>query len=467
MTDHSTRGKRQPSAVVDGPTRLPKPEPDLFDGSLDWTFVVGSPDDAGLLARCTEIGFNTDFWPGPNVKRASRGRQIIVVVPAQGPDRERALKTADDLRPVAAKLVEWTIADLGSDETPDLRSFGAKYSLPKTLAFEQPWRNPVVASGPILHGDGKHRTPSAEIGDDVLEDVSDPVEDVDPAAFHGVLGKLALLTQPETEANPLFVQLHLLTFFGAAIGRTAYFVTSATHHYMTLYIGLVGPTGTGRKGTAADVAREIWRKIDPAFTDTKIRGGLNSGAGLLYHLRDPSEKRGKKGKPESDEGVDDKRHVFLESELSSALMHGHREHEPILCQLRDFFDCRPVVGSYTRDPTTVTGGHIGIMGHCTPPDLTLHLNDLDKKNGTANRFMWHHGVKSKSLPEGGNVFGLLDNFLSAELDGLKDAVEFARGVGEIRRRLPSRLAGNRSIMTSKTRHPARSGHSSHVPPSSS
>jgi hypothetical protein len=229
------------------------------------------------------------------------------------------------------------------------------------------------------------------------------------------------------------VLLHLLVFFGIAVGRGSYFITSASRHYLNLFIGLVGASGFGRKGTAAHVAKEIWRKVDPEFTDGKIMGGLNSGAGLLYHLRDASQKPGKNGKSEPDEGVKDKRHVFLESELSSTLMQGHREHDPILCQLRQFFDGDHIVGSYTKDPTKVTGGHVGIVGHCTPTDLEIHLSDADKANGTANRFMWHHGGRSKSLSEGGNVFDLLDNVLSPELGRLKDALEFAKGVREIRR----------------------------------
>ena len=173
---------------------------------------------------------------------------------------------------------------------------------------------------------------------DVGDDEREPVRNVDPVAYHGVLGELALKTQPETEADPLFVMLHLMSYFGVWVGRNPHFVVSAHRHYLNLFIGIIGPSGVGRKGTASDVATEIWRKIDPVFTDDKIMGGLNSGAGLLYHLRDGSQKSGKNGKSEPDDGVTDKRHVFLEPELASVLMGGHRENDPMLSQLRLFFD---------------------------------------------------------------------------------------------------------------------------------
>ena len=362
-----------------------------------------------------------------------------MVRPAWGPGCQQAVDLADELRPHAAKVGVWTIPELGRDTCLDLKTFDETWwsdgrSLEKFLLEEKPWRSAAVWAGPPATANGRHRGPAvASVGDDSLESVSDPVADVDPVAFEGLLGELVFKTQRETEGNPLFVLLHLLAFFGVAIGRAPYLVTGATRHYMSLFVGLVGPTGTGRKGSAGDVAVRSVQEIDPEFTNRKIRGGLNSGAGLLYHLRDGVEKRGKNGKSESDEGVTDKRHVFLETELASVLMQGHREHDPILCQMRDLFDCKPQIGSYTKDPTTVTGGHIAIVGHCTKADLEIHLGDADKRNGTANRFLWNYGGRSKSLSEGGNVFDLLDNMLSRELDTLKDAIGVAAGVGEIAR----------------------------------
>jgi hypothetical protein len=283
----------------------------------------------------------------------------------------------------------------------------------------------------------REKSPIIDIDEEEGGDVKDPIGDVDPKAFHGVLGWLVEKTQPETEANAFFVLLHLMAFFGNAAGRNPHLVVSATRHYLNLFIGLIGSSGFGRKGTAGYVAKAIWRKVDPDFVDGNIIDGLNSGAGLLLHLRDPAKRPGKKGETVEDPGVTDKRRVFLESELSSVLMQGHRESDPLLGHLRKFFDGDDIVRSNTKDPTQVTGGHVSVVGHCTPADLEMHLSEADKGNGTANRFLWEFGVRSKLLSRGGNVFKLLDDDtardLQEALQDLKESIAYAKTVGEIRR----------------------------------
>jgi hypothetical protein len=269
--------------------------------------------------------------------------------------------------------------------------------------------------------------------DQVGPDVEDPIGFVDPRAFHGVLGRLAQQTQSETEADPLAVLMHLLPFFGAWAGRGPYFVVSGTRHRLNLFEALVGASGVSRKGTAGDVAKAIWSMVDETFTRENIHDGLNSGAGLLYHLRDAGTRMVKQGKPFRDEGVTDKRRAFLEDELGTVLKSGHRESENLLDLLRKFWDGKEVIRSNTKDPTRVTDGHLALVGHCTVEDLKFNLSDLDKSNGTANRFEYLLCRRSKLLPRGGNVFDLLRDFLSAELQELREALEFARDVGEIRR----------------------------------
>jgi hypothetical protein len=290
----------------------------------------------------------------------------------------------------------------------------------------------LAAEAPAWTPDASSIMAPDQDGDD--EDVRDPVGDPDPKAFHGPLGRLALDTQRETEANPLFVLLHLVVFFGVAVGRGPYFIISGSRHHLNLFVALIGISGRGRKGTAADLARQIWRKIDAPFVDHNITNGLNSGSGLLADLRDPSITKGKKGESIVDEGVADKRRVYLQPELSTVLRQGHRDSDPLLEYLRSFFDGDECVGSKTIDPRKVTGAHVSLFGHCTPDDLKAYLDDVDKANGTANRLLWLFGVRSKRLPSGGDLFALLDNgFLDADLRKLRDALVFAKGVKRIRR----------------------------------
>jgi hypothetical protein len=413
VTDEKVSVKSQPRVGAQPRTAL-GPEIDDLEPAEDWLFVVPKASDERPLLRCGEFGLKVANSEEPRIERTVRGRQVIVVVPGEGPGRQAAIDLADRLGPIADKVVEWVIHGWGSDETPDLASVDEKEDLATTLAIEKPWLYDPLAK------------------DTVGDDVKDPIGDVDPAAFHGVLGQLVLKTQKDTEANPLFVLLHLLAFFGAAIGRGPHFIFSADRHALNLFVGVIGTSGRARKGTAAGVAKAIWRRVDKNFAENNIVNGLNSGAGLLYHLRDRSDKPGKNGKLIEDEGVRDKKRVFLEPELSSVLMQGHRESDPLLGYTRQFFDGERIIKSITKDPVTVTEGHVSIIGHCTPADLKAHLSSTDKANGTANRFLWDFGVRSKMLSRGGDVNALLDDMLGHQLKRLRDAVEFASGIGRVR-----------------------------------
>ena len=73
---------------------------------------------------------------------------------------------------------------------------------------------------------------------------------------------------------------------------------------------------------------------------------------------------------------------------------------------------------------------ISIIGHITREELLTELSTNDKVNGFGNRNLWLCVQRSKLLPDGGD-WECLD--LGPLINQLKEAVEFARGVGEIRR----------------------------------
>ena len=266
-------------------------------------------------------------------------------------------------------------------------------------------------------------------------DIADPIGDIDPAAFHGPIGRLALLTQPETEANAVFVLLHLLAFAGATVSRNIHFTVAATRHRLNLFIALIGLSGMGRKGMAGDVAKEIWRRVDKEFAAENITDGLNCSAGLLWHLRDATWKRDKEGELKcTDEGTSDKRRVFLETEFASVLKQGQRENDPMTEYLRKLFDGNDVIRSNVRnDPLKVTGAHVSVIGHCTPTDIEIYLTEADKGNGTANRFLWMFGTRARVISTGGNVFDLLESSLCDELAELREALNYSRDLSVIHR----------------------------------
>ena len=412
--------------------------------AYDCLFVVLDPGDIYTLTHAAPERLKVAHSKERTLERSAKDLgHVIVVRPTWGPGRQEAQDLADRLRPHAQKVGLWTVPELGRETCPDLKTFdelwgpGGKDGLSTLLINERPWDNAAVWSlRTSSNGNGKHVGPLVGSDDeDDAEPVGDVVGDVDRAAFHGPLGQLARLTQPETEANELFVLVTLLVFFGIAVGRTAYFIRSARHHYMNLFVALIGLSGVSRKGTSADVVMEIFRRVDPKFAEECIRGGLNSGPGLLYSLRDPSKRRvKKKGKmvEVEDDGVENKLRVCMETEFGSLLKQGHREQNPLFENLRMFFDGDGVVRSDTKtDPLKVTGGHVGIVAHGTPSDMNVHVDSKDKEDGTLNRFLVIYGTRSKVLPRGGDVFLLLDQVLGNQLNQLREALDFARDVKRI------------------------------------
>jgi hypothetical protein len=407
----------------------PEGPPDLHLGPKGSVVLVGAELD--LAAQMRRVAFPAVCWidESQQIEAAADRRTVVVAYLESGtlaaqartfieqhfhPERVGVLDMSKmGFGGKADAFVPWWEDASGNGHYDDAPDFLAQ------CERRAEWidRNPVIID-PIPDEDA----------------VADPIGDIDKAAFHGPLGRLALATQPQTEASPVFVLAHLLAYFGTSVGRGPRFTVSATRHYFNLDFGLIGLSGSSRKGTAGDVATETWRKIDPSFPAGNITNGLNTGSGLLWELRDAVTKRGKDGEDVIvADAVADKRRVFLETEFASVLKQGHRENDPLSEYLRKFYDGQEVVSSKVRtDPVRVTGGHVSVVGHCTPADLEIYLTDADKANGLANRFIWLFGVRTKLLPTPDDVFGVLD-MLGPALNDVAQALRSAKGLDEIRR----------------------------------
>jgi hypothetical protein len=187
----------------------------------------------------------------------------------------------------------------------------------------------------------------------------------------------------------------------------------------------------GRKGTAADRARDLLRRVDPVWADTRVMGGLSSGEGLISAVRDPvSEKQPikKKGIVESyqdvmtDAGVEDKRLLAMETEFGGVLRVLDREGNKLSALVRQAWD-HGTLATLTKSPFRATKAHVSIIGHVTAIELRALLSGLEQANGLANRFLWLCVRRSKLLPHGGRDLDL--NSLTARL---MEVVTFSRHV---------------------------------------
>lgn len=141
------------------PGRAPKEKPDIFEGAEDWIFVVVNRADVKIVAQCTERGLNVEWAGAKRFEAQIRDKQVIVVVPCNGPGRQEAIETAARCRGIAARIVEWKVPGLGLEETPDLKSWNmpkGPWLLGNVLAEEEPWLGRVELPEPAVNGDGRN-----------------------------------------------------------------------------------------------------------------------------------------------------------------------------------------------------------------------------------------------------------------------------------------------------------------------
>ncbi len=265
-------------------------------------------------------------------------------------------------------------------------------------------------------------------------------EPIDEAAYYGLAGDIVRTLEPQTEADPVALLIHVLVGVGNLGGRCPHFRVGGTSHYTNENAICVGRTSSARKGTAKSDTFNLLHHVDPAWADNHVVAGLSSGEGLIWAVRDEIEKqepiRDKKKTITgyqtviADKGVADKRLLVIEPEFASVLRVAGRDGNTLSTVYRQAWDCGLLRVLNKNSPVKATGAHISIIGHITREELLMELSNNDKVNGFGNRNLWLCVQRSKFLPDGGD-WDHLD--LEPLISRLKSVVEFARGVGEMRR----------------------------------
>jgi len=265
-------------------------------------------------------------------------------------------------------------------------------------------------------------------------------------ALYGLTGDIVETITPHSEADPVALLMQLLEYFGAILGRQAYYQVEATKHYTNLNCCLVGPTAKGRKGTAYDIIEWLMQQVDSSWTTNNISGGCGSGEGLIAAVRDKTIKREPikvKGKVtgyeevETDAGVIDKRLLVYEAEFSSVLKVAGREGNILSEILRKAWETGNLRNTVKNNPLKATGAHIAITGHITVDELQRTLTTTDAANGFGNRFLWLLVRRSKRLPDGG-AFQTID--FQPLLKRLREVFAQAKTVHQMRRDAAAREA---------------------------
>ncbi|MFQ6026921.1 MAG: DUF3987 domain-containing protein [Dehalococcoidia bacterium] len=288
------------------------------------------------------------------------------------------------------------------------------------------------------NGNGHHE----EIDLDAPLDVTWP-NPIAEEGFHGVTGEITRAIDPQTEADPAATLLTTLVFAGNYIGPNVYARVTEDCHPGKVNVVFCGQSGKARKGLSAGPVKEAYERAEEvdrseSWARNCIKGGLSSGEGLIWAVRDPIFKRqeiidGKRrtGEYEDvmvDPGVEDKRLLALETEFASVLKVLAREGSTLSPLIRQAWDTGELQSLTKNSPAHATGAHISIIGHVTIRELRKYLAETEAANGFGNRFLWVCVKRSKLLPEGGD--GIPYQEIVPKLhDALKQA-QVIRGLGK-------------------------------------
>jgi hypothetical protein len=271
---------------------------------------------------------------------------------------------------------------------------------------------------------------------------------LEDAALYGLAGRIVRAIEPQSEADPTAILLHLLVGVGNLIGPGPHARVEQGRHGCNEFAVLVGDSAVGRKGQAWSTPKALLGKVDPAWAKVRQQSGLSSGEGVIHNVRDPrSQKRpiksgGKIVDYEDeivDHGEDDKRLLVIEPEFATVLKRMKGETNSLSPILRHAWDDGNLSTMTKTNPDRATGAHISIVAHVTRDELLAVLTEVETVNGFANRFLFAQVRRSKVLPEPEPVH---DDVLEAFAEELRSVVAFARGCDEIKRDEDARVMWN-------------------------
>jgi hypothetical protein len=238
-------------------------------------------------------------------------------------------------------------------------------------------------------------------------------------AFSGLVGEIVDVIEPSTEADPVAILAQLLVACGSVIGRGAYFQVEATRHHPAEFLVLVGDSAKARKGSSWDHVARLVGDVDPGFT-ARCSTGLSSGEGLIWALRDRTDK---------DHGADDPRLLVVEPEFASVLKATARDISTLSPVLRSAWDGRPLAILTRTAPARASAAHLSVIGHITAAELRHHVSSIEVEDCLLNRFLFLACRRARLLPEGGDPDPLAGTGLGERLAANLASV---RRLGEVR-----------------------------------
>lgn len=269
----------------------------------------------------------------------------------------------------------------------------------------------------LIHHEGDFEAATRDLGEQGyeyepdLEELDDLPEETEPPAasaaltlppplseevFDNFIGRYVRAVAPHTEAHPDAIYLQMMELFGNFIGRGVYFERLEGPIYLNGYLCVVGPSGTGRKGTSLRVARRPFEELTAAdhqvYIEQRTEFGLASGEGLIGALSDKNQ-------------ITERRLMAVADEMATLIKKMRGDTSTLSAVLRTAFDGKTLSNQTKGDPAVATGAHVSLIMHTTPDEYHSLVNELDAKNGFLNRISFvaveklHDVVDSRPMDE--------------------------------------------------------------------
>lgn len=342
--------------------------------------AAGSLRSLGRLALGTVTG--AAVTPSSRSLEDLRGRDVILWPDCDEPGRVHMERVSAALQGIASSVRLFTWGTSAGDDAADFVGRGGTadelarlLDVPAIVTSgTDPEPSPVPAAKPTKR------------------DAPEPLQLV---AYHGPLGELVRVLEPQTEADPAAVLLQLLAAFGSIVGSGPFAIGGGRHH-ANLFVAIIGKTAKARKGVSMSEALRIFRlfEVGETWLARRVLVGLSSGEGIVSAVRDPGGE---------DVGEGDKRVLFREEELARIMAAGGREGSTLSSVLRQAWDSAPIGIVTKAQRMHCAEPHVSVIAHCTRDELGSILGRRDLYNGLANRFLWTWASRSKLLPHGGSV----------------------------------------------------------------
>jgi hypothetical protein len=214
------------------------------------------------------------------------------------------------------------------------------------------------------------------------------------------------LIEPQTEADPVALLIQCLVAAGNAAGRIACRLPDNSKQHMNLFALVVGNSSKSRKGTSWTHVNDFYQLIDLPWSMDCISSGLSSGEGMIWSVHDAVFKREaikEHGRVvdyqrvEVEEGVTDKRRLFVESEFVSVLKMTLRDGNTLSDMMRKAYDTGNLRTEVKNNPARATNAHLSVIGHITIEELLRYFDSTEAANGIGNRFLFACAERSKEI----------------------------------------------------------------------